>query len=47
LGADGRELYLELMEHTKCLVKPDIDVWHVCAEGVFVCAAVVALDLSS
>ncbi len=44
--ADGRELYLELVEHTKRLVKLGFDVWHVGAECIFVSAAVVALKYS-
>ena len=45
-SADGRELYLKLVEHTKRLVKVSVYVWHMGAEGVFVGAAVVALKIS-
>jgi len=44
LSADGRELYLELVEHTKRLVELGVYVWHMGAEGVLVGAAIVALD---
>jgi len=44
LSADGRELYLELVQHTKRLVKLGVYVWHMGVEGVFVGAAVVTLD---
>ena len=47
LSADGRELYLELVEHTKRLVKLGVYVWHMGAEGVFVGAAIVALKILS
>ena len=43
LRADGRQLYLELVEHTECLVELCLDVWHMGAERIFVSAAVVAL----
>jgi hypothetical protein len=43
LRADGRQLYLELVEHPECLVELCFDVWHMGAEGIFVSAAVVAL----
>jgi len=47
LSADGRELYLELVEHTKRLVELGVYVWHMGAEGVFVGAAIVALKILS
>ena len=43
LRADSWQLYLELVEHTECLVELCLDVWHMGAKGVFVSAAVVAL----
>lgn len=44
LRTDGGQLYLELVEHTECLVELCLDVWHMGAEGVFVSAAVVTLE---
>jgi hypothetical protein len=47
LSADGRELYLELVEHAERLVELGVYLWHMGAESVFVGAAIVALKVLS
>ena len=37
---------LQFIKHTEHFVELGIDVWHMRTEGVFVCAAVVALEVS-
>jgi hypothetical protein len=44
LGVDGWQLDLQLVKHTEHFVKLGVNVWHVRAEGVFVRAAVIALE---
>lgn len=45
LCADGRQLDLQLVKHIEHFVELGVDVWHVGTEGVFVRAAVVALQI--
>jgi hypothetical protein len=44
LGVDDWQLDLQLIKHTEHFVKLGVNVWHVRTEGIFVRAAVVALE---
>ena len=44
LCVDGRKFDLQLAEHTEHFVELGVDVWHMRTEGVFVRAAIVALE---